>query len=213
MKRKQFFYAAASLLAAFVFWTAAVANLDVQTIGPEGASVGLARLNGFFHNLTGVHWELYFLTDRLSLIPLLFILGFGLLGLVQWVRRKSLKKVDHSILVLGGFYLLTGAVYMFFEKWIVNYRPVLVEGILESSYPSSTTMLAICVMSTAAMQLKERIPSFRKWIHIPMATFTIFLVIGRLVSGVHWLTDIVGGLLLSTGLVLLYAAFTQKRDC
>lgn len=215
MRNKTRFLSAFYFLTAFLLCTAAVATVDVQTIGPNGSAVGFAGLNSCFHSLTGVHMELYILTDWLSLIPVFFAAGFGALGLFQWIRRKALLKVDRSILVLGGFYLLTGAAYVFFEKCIINFRPVLIDGVLEASYPSSTTMLVICVMTTTAMQLKERLqsPRLRKWTQILVAAFTAFMVIGRLLSGVHWLTDIIGGILLSTGLVLLYAAFTQKRDC
>ena len=208
MKQKTKFLSAFFFLAAFLLWTIAVAVVDVQPIGPDGSSVGMAGLNGLFHGLTGVHLGLYILTDWLSLIPFLFVLGFGILGLVQWMRRKSLRKVDRSILALGGYYLLTGAVYGFFEKCVINYRPVLIEGVLEASYPSSTTVLVICVMVTAMMQLQMRIrnPRLRKWISVSVAVFTVFMVVGRLLSGVHWLSDIIGGILLSGGLVMLYAA-------
>lgn len=210
MKRKTYFLTAFFFLAAFLLWTIAVAAVDVQAIGPEGSSVGLAGLNGFFHSLTEVHLGLYLLTDWLSLIPFLFVLGFGILGLVQWIRRKSLRKVDSSILALGGHYLLTGAAYGFFEKCVINYRPVLMEGVLEASYPSSTTVLVICVMVTGMMQLKKRIRNLRlqKWISVLVAAFTVFMVVGRLLSGVHWVSDIIGGILLSSGLVMLYAALT-----
>ena len=215
MKNKKYFFAAFCFLAAFLVWTAVISMVDVRAIGPEGSAVGLAGLNRSVHQITGVHMALYVLTDWLSLIPVLVILGFGLLGLSQWIRRKSLRKVDSSILALGGFYLATAGAYLFFEKYIVNYRPVLIGGILEASYPSSTTMLVLCVLSTAAMELKKRIRNRRmkKWILFLISGFSVFMVAGRLLSGVHWLTDIVGGILLSFGLVLLYAAFTQKRDC
>ena len=193
---------------AFILWTAAVSFIDVQPIGPENSRVGFASLNQFVHQLTGVHMGLYMLTDWLSLIPLGFVAGFGFLGLFQWIQRKSLLQVDRSILVLGGFYLLTGAVFLFFEKFVVNYRPVLMEGILEASYPSSTTMLVLCVMLTAAMQLKRRIRNSNLQ-HLTVSAITVFIalmVIGRLMSGVHWFTDIIGGILLSMGLVALYAS-------
>ena len=206
--KKQNFCIAWGLLAAFVLWTAVVSLVDVQAIGPRGSSVGLAAFNGFFHNLTGVHLSLYLLTDWLSLVPLGIVLGFGALGLVQWVKRKNLWKVDRSILVLGGFYLVVMAVYAFFEVYAVNYRPVLIEGVLEVSYPSSTTMLVMTVMPTAVLQLKSRIqhPALRKSVVIAMIVFTAFMVVGRLLSGVHWVTDIIGGGLLSAGLVMMYDA-------
>ena len=204
--KKQNFCIAWGLLAAFVLWTAVVSLVDVQAIGPRGSSVGLAALNGFFHNLTGVHLSLYLITDWLSLVPLGIVLGFGALGLVQWVKRKSIWKVDRSILVLGGFYLVVLAAFVFFEVYAVNYRPILIEGVLEVSYPSSTTMLVMTVMPTAALQLKSRIqnPALRKSVVAAIIVFTVFMVMGRLVSGVHWVSDIIGGGLLSAGLVMLY---------
>ena len=200
------------MLGLFALWTAAVTAVDVQAIGPQGSRVGLAGLNGWIHGLTGVHMWLYTLTDWLSLIPLLLVLGFAILGLTQWIGRKSLLKVDRSILTLGGFYATVLGIYLFFEKCIVNYRPVLIEGKLEASYPSSTTVLVICVMITAAMEFQNRIqnPRKRRWITRMITIFTVLMVIGRLLSGVHWFTDIVGGILLSTGLVMLYGAVSSK---
>lgn len=208
MKKQKTLWAALGLLGAFALWTAVVCLVDVRAIGPNDSAVGLAGMNGFFHRLTGVHMTLYALTDWLSLVPLGLAAGFALLGLAQWVVRKSLRKVDRSIFALGGFYMVVMVVFLFFEEVVVNYRPVLIEGVLEASYPSSTTMLVLCVMPTAVMQLGVRIRD-RTWrcaVLGAMMAFTVFMVLGRLISGVHWLSDIIGGALLSGGLVLLYAA-------
>jgi undecaprenyl-diphosphatase len=206
MKHKKLLLAVC-LLVAFALWTTALSRIDVQAIGPQDSTVGFAAVNQFVHALTGVHWFLYVLTDWLSLIPVGFMAGFALLGLVQWIRRKSLWKVDRSILALGGFYLVVAAVFLFFETVVINYRPVLIAGVLEASYPSSTTMLVLCVMPTAAMQLRSRIrnSAVRGQITAAIVVFTVFMVLARLISGVHWVTDIVGGTLASAGLVLLYA--------
>lgn len=192
--------------AAFVLWTAAVSHVDVQTIGPLDSGVGFARINRFVHDLTGVHVTLYTITDWLGLVPVGVCMGFALLGLIQWVRRKSLRKVDRSILALGGCYIVVIAAYLFFEKVVINYRPVLIDGVLEASYPSTTTMLVLCVMLTAWMQLKDRMKNRRGRFAAGVLIFAFagFMVIGRLLSGVHWATDIVGGILLSGGIVCLY---------
>ena len=201
------------LLISFVLWTVLIRLVDVQAIGPNGSAVGFAAINRYFHQLTGVHMALYTLTDWLSLIPACFVLGFGLLGFAQLIKRKSLLKVDFDILVLGGFYIVVLAVYVLFEVFVVNYRPVLIEGVLEASYPSSTTVLVMCVMLTAILQLRSRIKNeaVRRCAVIAMAAFAAFMVIGRLVSGVHWLTDIVGGALLSAGLVMLYDSISSMK--
>ena len=205
------FCIATCMLFAFFLWTATIQFIDVQTIGPQGSSVGFATLNGFVHNLTGVHMSLYAITDWLGLVPLAFVMGFALLGLVQWIKRKYLLKVDYSILVLGGFYIVVMAVYVLFEVFVVNYRPVLIGGILEASYPSSTTMLVMCVMPTAIMQFNARIKNniLKRFVASAITVFVVFMVIGRLLSGVHWFTDIIGGALLSAGLVMMYRAIIR----
>ena len=206
MKRKSF-WGSLGLLVSFGLWTAAVCLVDVQAIGPQGSKVGFATLNRFVHQLTGVNWTLYTITDWLGLVPLAVVVGFGLLGVTQWVKRRCMKKVDRSILVLGGFYLTVLAVFVFFEMVVINYRPVLIEGLLEASYPSSTTMLALCVIPTATMEMRRRIRGKgRLYLTTLMVGFTAFMVVGRLLSGVHWISDIIGGALLSAGLVWMYAA-------
>ena len=205
MKRKSFCIGL-GLLALFVIWTVALRFVDVGAIGPKGSSVGFASLNKVIHNITGVHMSLYTITDWLGLVPICFIMGFGILGLCEWIKRKNLFKVDYSILTLGGFYIIVMVAYIFFEIFVVNYRPILINGILEASYPSSTTMLVMCVMPTAIMQFNSRIKNngLKKGVNILVTAFVAFMVIGRLVSGVHWFSDIIGGALLSSGLVLIY---------
>lgn len=202
---------AGMLLAAFVLWTVAVCRIDVQPIGPNGSTVGFAGLNGWVHDLTGVHMGLYVLTDWLGLVPMGFVLGFAVLGMVQWMRRRKLFRVDHDILLLGGFYLLVLILYLVFETVAVNARPVLIDGRLEASYPSSTTLLVLCVIPTAMMQLRARMQNARMRTIVLgiLAVFTACMVVGRLIAGVHWFTDIIGGVLLSAGLVVLYGA-TEK---
>ena len=201
------------LLAGFLLWTWAVCVVDVQPIGPLGSAVGLARVNGAVRDLVGVRMGLYNLTDRLSLIPLGLVGYLGLWGLAQWIRRKSLARVDRSLLMLGGFYLTVLACYGLFEVWTVNYRPVLIDGLLEGSYPSSTTVLSLCVMPTAWWQLRNHIhsPLLRRCIGWVVVAFTAFLVVGRVLSGVHWLSDIIGGMLLSGGLLGIYSSLAFRN--
>ena len=213
-KSRRLFFLGASLLAAFVLWTVLVCFVDVQAIGPEGSSVGFATLNGCVHDFTGVNMSLYVITDWLGLVPIGVAFGFAVLGLVQWIKRKSILKVDRSILVLGGFYIVVMAVYVLFEMVVINYRPTLIDGYLEASYPSSTTMLVMCVMPTAMIQLRARIKNkvFSRCVMIAIAVFIVFMIIGRLVSGVHWLTDIIGGAIVSSGLVLMYYGIAHVKN-
>ncbi len=199
-------------LSAFAVWTALILLVDVQAIGPNGSAVGLATVNGLFHRLTGVHIDLYTITDWLGLVPIAVVLGFAIFGLAQWIKRKHIRSVDFDILVLGGFYIITMLCYMFFEVVVINRRPILIDGFLEASYPSSTTLLVLCVMLTAMMQIHSRIKTrwLRSGVLIAIECFIGFMVMGRLISGVHWLSDIVGGILLSAGLVLFYKFLIRK---
>ena len=215
MKKKNYreLYASVIMLLAFILWTIAVKLVDVRAIGPEGSDVGFAAINAYIHNLTGVHMSLYHITDWLGLVPIFVAMGFAVLGLAQWIKRKKLSKVDYSIFILGGFYATVMAVYVLFEAVTVNYRPVLINGFLEKSYPSSTTLLVMCVMPTAIMQLNQRIKNatVSKILSSLISAFIFFMVAGRLVSGVHWFTDIVGGALLSGGLVMMYVYLVNLK--
>lgn len=205
-KRKTYIWLGIVCLLLFALWTHLLSFVDVQAIGPKNSSVGFAAMNQWFHDLTGVHMLLYTITDWAGLVPVAFGLGFAVLGLVQWISRRHILKVDRSILALGVFYIAVLAVYLFFEQCVVNRRPVLINGYLEASYPSSTTLLVMCVMPTAISQLRSRMKNitFRHIVICVLIVFVAFVVLGRLISGVHWLTDIIGAALLSTGLVSLY---------
>ncbi len=211
-------YLSIFLIVTFVVWTILVKYVNVEPIGPNGSSVGFSFINGFVKELIGTNMILYTITDWLGLIPLATVIGFAILGLVQWIKRKSLLKVDSSLFVLGAFYIVVFIVYNFFEIVVINFRPVLINGYLEVSYPSSTTMLAMTVMPTAMIQLIKRISSKKiKWIlKYIILLFTVFMVVGRMVSGVHWISDIIGGALLSSGLVALYyyfdSMFMEEKD-
>ena len=185
-----------------------IQTIDVQPVGVKGTSVGFAVINRWFHKLTGVHMKLYDITDWLGLVPIFVCMIFGGLGMVQWIRRKRILKVDYDIIILGIYYVAVIAAYLLFEMIPINYRPVLIEGFIEASYPSSTTLLVLCVMPTLSEQINRRAKNetFKRVVNILVIVFSIFMVTGRLISGVHWLTDIVGAIMLSMGLFCVYRA-------
>ena len=182
------------LLATFVIWTALIQIVDVQPLGQNGTNIGFATFNCWFHRLTGVHMTLYTITDWMGLVPIVVCLIFAGIGLVQLIKRRSLFKVDSDIII--------------FEIIPINYRPILIEGVMEASYPSSTTLLILCVMPTLIEQIQRRLTcvATKRIITITVIAFSVFMVIGRLISGVHWFTDIVGGVILSMGLFTIYKA-------
>lgn len=186
-----------------ILYTILVKTVDVRAIGPKGSSVGFGEINKAFSNFIGVHMSIYKVTEVLGYIALLVVFGYGLYGLVTLIKRKSLFKVDREILLLGGLYLVILLVYAFFEKVIVNYRPVLIDGVLEASYPSSHTVLALCVCGSAILVNKSLFKNVKlfNYLNILLMVLMILIVLGRIVSGVHWITDIIGGVLISITLI------------
>ena len=215
-KSKRNFRITGALGLLFAAFTATVATVDVRPIGPEQSSVGLAGLNQFVAGLLGVNPLWYDITEWLGAAAVLFALGFATLGLCQLIRRRSLWKVDARILLLGAFYMVVALVYLFFELVIINYRPVILDAGLEASYPSSHTVIAICIFGMAIMQFHHYLRGKTVWLVIfdsATALLMAVTVIGRLLSGVHWFTDIVGGALLSSALIMLYASALSYVEC
>ena len=207
-KGKRFLWRGILMLAQFAVWTVLVQTMDVQGAGETGREVGFSTFNIWFHDLTGVHMWLYAVTDWLGLVPVAVCLLFGGIGLIQMLKRKSLLKVDHDLILLGFYYVLVMLGYLIFEMIPINYRPIFIEGRLEASYPSSTTLLVLSVMPTLGFQAHRRLQKtqVKKIICVLTTLFSSFMVIGRLISGVHWFTDIVGSILLSSGLFSMYKA-------
>lgn len=197
------------LFVLFAAYTIAVRFVDRAAIGPEGSEVGFAKLNGAFADLVGVNMTWYKITQLLGYLALAVCVCFACVGVAQLIKRGSLKKVDSEIYILGGFYIVVIAFYALFEVLAVNYRPVILKEGLEASYPSSHTVLAVCVFLTAAYEIRRLLPG-RKAVGLAADVISVVLVLvtvlGRAASGVHWLTDIAGACILSAALVSLYRA-------
>ena len=214
MKDKKLFSVGLILIAVFAFWTILILTVDVQPVGVNGTVVGFATLNCSFHNMTGVNMTIYHITDWLGLVPLFCCMIYGAVGFVQLLQRKSLWKVDIDILLLGVYYVIVIFGYLIFEMIPLNYRPILIDGRMEVSYPSSTTLLVSSVMPTVIFQIDRRIKNrvVRRIITSSTILFSLFMLIGRTIAGVHWLTDIIGSVFLSAGLFLIYYANVLRLD-
>ena len=194
-------------------YTLLVKLIDVNNIGPNGSEVGFATLNNFVFNLTSENKIWYKITEILAIIPIFMVLVYGFIGLRELIKRKSLFKVDRELLGLGVFYIIILAIYIFFEVVIINYRPVLMDGVLEASYPSSHTLLALCICGSAILLNKKRFNEIKitKYINIVLIITMVLLVIGRLLSGVHWFSDILGSIIISIALLYSYYVFLRLR--
>lgn len=188
--------------------------VDVRAIGPLDSSVGLASLNGAVRDLIGESSLWYDISEVSGLLSLAVAAGFAILGLFRLFRTRSLKKVGIDVYLLGALYVVVMAAYLLFEVWVVNSRPVLQDGVLEASFPSSHTVLALTVLLSAAdfcfRHLKQRYLRYAS--SVCCICLALLTVVGRFLSGVHWFTDILGGVLLSASLLCLYLALSRQFD-
>ena len=203
-KKRNFLISGFLLLIAITF-TILVKVVDVKQIGVNNSSIGFATLNQFIFETTGVNMIWYHITDWLGLIPVFMAIVYAFIGLIQFIKRRSIFKVDKEIILLGLYYIIVIALYVFFEKVIINYRPILMNGFLEASYPSSHTLMTICICGSSILINKKlfnnKITKVINYLSIIIITIT---VVGRLISGVHWFTDIIGGILISSGLLMTF---------
>lgn len=201
-KKRNFLISAILILAAIGF-TILVKVVDVKQVGVNGTYIGFATINQFVFEFIGVNMIWYHITDWLGIVPILMAMAYALIGLIQLIKRKSLFKVDKEIILLGLFYIVVIVLYVFFEKVIVNYRPILMDGFLEASYPSSHTLMTICLCgSSIIINRKIFNNKLTKIMNIMSFFIIVITILGRLISGVHWFTDIIGGIFISLALLM-----------
>ena len=209
MKAKTKIILSVICFAFFIGLIVLVKKVDVAAIGPEGTEIGLSGINQDFHKATGLNMGWYKLAEYMGYGALALVGVFALVGLVQLIQRKSLLKVDKTILALGGLYVVVLGLYVGFDKIAINYRPEILEGetAVEPSFPSSHTMLACVVLGSAALVAGQYIKNraIARTLQVLAVAACMVLMVGRLLSGVHWLTDIIGGVLISLGLLFLFA--------
>ena len=198
----------------FIFFSLLVRVIDVQPVGPEASNIGFAGLNAAVHEFFGMHLFWYKLTQVLGVAAIAVAGLFAVVGLVQLIQRKNLLKVDKKILMLGVIYILVILLYALFEKVPFNYRPVILdpaEG-LEPSYPSTHTMLILTIFGTAVGIIGDYIKNAKVVLMLKILCLVIMAltIVGRLVCGVHWFTDIAGGVIISIFFINLYKDLTKE---
>ena len=198
----------------FVFFSLWIRLFDVQPVGPEGSKIGFASLNVAVHEFFGMHLFWYKLTQLLGVAAIAVAAVFAVVGFIQLIQRKSLLKVDKKILMLGVIYILVILLYVLFEKVPFNYRPVILDpaGGLEPSYPSTHTMIILTIFGTAVSVIGDYIKNEKLVLILKIVSLVIMAVtiIGRLICGVHWFTDIAGGVIISLFFINLFKDLTRE---
>lgn len=196
-----------------VVFTILVKTIDVQNVGLNGTSIGFATINKKIFETIGQNSMFYKISNILGYFALALVGCYALIGLYQLIKRKSLFKVDKEIIALGVFYVVVLGLYFAFEKIIINYRPVLENGELEASFPSSHTLLTICVCISAIWINKRLFKSdMTKLFNIFLLLVIVITVFARLLSGVHWFTDIIGGIIISSALLMIFKTVLDSFD-
>lgn len=185
--------------------------VDRKPIGYDGTSVGFSSINGLFAGSFGYNPVMDTLSDIAMYLSFLVVAAFALIGVMQLIKKKSLSKVDKVIIGLGILYVVVAVLYVAFDKIPINYRPILQPGEteLETSFPSTHT-LVICTVLGSGIVAAKRLFKNEMTVRVLKIAFIAIMAIGvcaRLFAGVHWLTDIVAGLLFSVTLVSLYTAW------
>ena len=195
----------------FILLIVLLKTVDVSAVGPQNSLVGLATLNKMVFDATGFNNFWYKLTEILGYISILVAVFFACLGLCQLIKGKSFKKVDKNLYALLGIYILVGVTYVFFEKVIINYRPILNEE-LEASFPSSHTLLTLCILGTGIIECDYLITDKKINLTLKIIAFAIMLlmVVGRMLSGVHWFSDILGSIIISASYIALYSGIIKN---
>jgi len=207
MKKKLLITGTLLLIMSIVF-TVLITKVDVSNIGPENSAVGFASINSkctFKYNET-----IYKISECLGYVALLIPVVYAGIGFVQLVKNKSLKKVNRELYILAGFYCVILLTYVLFEKLTLNYRPVILDEGLEASFPSSHTLMSLCFTISAIIANKSMFKDKFKLINILLLILGVSIVLTRYISGVHWFTDIIGSVLISSTYITYFKALIKK---
>ena len=216
MKNKKNILISSILILLSILFTIIVKLVDVRQVGEGPSNIGLSTINSYVFKTLGVNNIWYDITSFLGVIAILIAVVYLFIGFIQLIKRKSLLKVDKEIIILGLFYIVVVGLYVFFEKFIINYRPILMDGVLEASYPSSHTLMVLCLCGSSIM-INKKLYNNRvsKYMNICSTIIMVVMVVGRLLAGVHWFTDIIGGILISIALLMVFytvLCMIDKKD-
>lgn len=159
-----------------------------------------------------MNWDLA--TDIVLYASLTALGIFIVLGLVQWITRKSLKKIDHPILCMIIPLILMVLVYVLCDKVLPHFfdMPTRPDGSGEPSFPSTHVMVVGTIFCLIAIALPYYLHShaLRAVIWILMALLITLCAVGRIAANKHSLTDVLGGLGFAFIFAVIYALALKR---
>lgn len=208
------------LLVIVIAYTILVAKVDVKPVGPVNPATGVTSEVGFSTINSAIAKKLeynstfYKISKYAGYLAFAFIAFYGVIGLAQLIKKKNLKDINKVLYALAVFYVCVAIVYALFEVLTINYRPVVMENELEASYPSSHTMLAICVCGSSLIVSHYLVKKegFKILLNIAAVIMMILIVVTRTLSGVHWFTDIVGAIIISVFMLQTFASSIKSLN-
>ena len=178
-------------------------NVDKDYITPTG-KVGLSSFNDMVDYKYNKGWQI--LADVFLYLGIALVAILAIYGLYELIKRKSLFKVDKYIIVIGAFFIISIILWLLFDKVVtINYRPILVDGEKESSFPSTHTFVCVFIYMSAYTVVKKLLNNkiYNEIVLSLAIVIVIFTAVSRILSGMHYLTDVMGGVFLGLSLYFI----------
>lgn len=203
MRRKSLDIIISILWLILLIFTILVSFVDVKIFNVTNTKIGLYSLNKIFLVNSINSNYINIISNGIFLICLLVIILMLLLITFEYFKTKKINKNNLNFFI---HFLIMVLIWIIFDKiLIINYRPILINGNIEGSYPSTHVMVSTFVLLFLSDQLKKIFKN-DKIFYIISIGLIIIQSISRILLTMHWFTDIIGGLLIGC---LLFFTFLR----
>ena len=159
-------------------------------------------------------WEL--ITNIILILSLIALGAFAVLGLVQWIKRKSLKKVDKQLRWFPLPLALMAATYVVFDKFLpkfFDFMPTRPNGSGEPSFPSTHVMIVATIFFITTIILPKYIKNkvVRIILELLMVIGLALTCTGRVMANMHTPIDVLGGIAFAFIFAEIYFQIIKPR--
>ena len=157
------------------------------------------------------------ITDIILYASIAIVGLFAVLGLAQWISRKSIKKVDKQILWMVLPLALVVIVYLVCDKILTpdrfSFMPTRPDGSGEPSFPSThvlvVTTVFFCISAALPKYIKSKVALFL--IDIVMFALASLVATGRIMSDKHSYIDVAGSVVFALIFYGIYNAIIHRK--